>query len=150
MNGASAQGKTFCSPGQQPHFSHGFAFLKAQLGAVMGEPLECEHYDAAGNAWQKTTTGQAFYQQNSNTPMFTSGSRHWAWTVAGLRQWTDNEAGTVPVTPSPQPLTLRVMSYNILFGAGADPAWEQAAAKLSPFDYPGNRLPQILEVIKVA
>jgi endonuclease/exonuclease/phosphatase family metal-dependent hydrolase len=147
---ASAQSETFCPPDQQPQFSHGFAFLKAQLGARMGEPLECEHYDVAGNAWQKTTTGQAFYLQNSNTPMFTSGNRHWAWTLAGLRQWTDNEAGTVRITPSPQPLALRVMSYNILFGAGADPAWEQAAAKLSPFAYPGNRLPQILEVIKAA
>ncbi|MBE7555108.1 MAG: endonuclease/exonuclease/phosphatase family protein [Anaerolineales bacterium] len=150
LSDASAQSEMFCSPGQQPHFSHGFAFLKAQLGAMMGEPLECEHYDPAGNAWQKTTTGQAFYLQNSNTPMFTSGNRRWAWTLAGLQQWTDNEAATVRITPSSQPLTLRVMSYNILFGAGADPGWEQAAAKLSPFAYPGNRLPQILEVIKAA
>lgn len=42
------------------------------------------------------------------------------------------------------------MSYNILFGAGADPVWEQRAARLSPFDYPGNRLPEILQVVKAA
>lgn len=144
----SAQVKTFCPPGQQPRFSYGFAFLKTQLGPIMGEPLECEHYDAEGNARQKTTTGQAFYLQKNNTPMFTAGNRHWAWTLAGLQQWTDNEAEEAPLTPSPQTLPLRVMAYNVLYGAGADPEWERAAAKLSPFAYPGNRLPQVLEVIK--
>lgn len=146
---ASAQAETFCPPGQQPHFSLGFAFLKTQLGDLMGEPLECEHYDVVGDAWQKTTTGQAFYLHKSNTPMFTVGNQHWAWTLAGLQQWT-GKAGTVQITPSPQPLKIRVMSYNVLFGAGVDPGWERAAAKLSPFAYPGNRLPKILEVIKAA
>jgi endonuclease/exonuclease/phosphatase family metal-dependent hydrolase len=42
------------------------------------------------------------------------------------------------------------MSYNILYGAGADPGWERAAAQLSPFAYPGNRLPEILGIIKIA
>jgi endonuclease/exonuclease/phosphatase family metal-dependent hydrolase len=42
------------------------------------------------------------------------------------------------------------MSYNVLFGAGADPIWERRAAQLSPYAYPGNRLPAILEVIKAA
>lgn len=144
----AAQVETFCPPGQQPQFNYGFAFLKTQLGTSMGEPLECEHYDAEGNAWQKTTTGQTFYLQKSNTSMFTAGNRHWAWTLAGLQQWTDDETEEAALTPSPQPLPLRVMGYNVLFGAGADPDWERAAAKLSPFSYPGNRLPQVLEVIK--
>lgn len=147
---SAAQVETFCPPDQQPHFNYGFAFLKAQLGPLMGEPLECEHYDADGNAWQKTTTGQAFYLQKSNTPMFTAGNRHWAWTLAGLQQWTDNASEATPLPPSPQPLTLRTISYNVLYGAGADPDWERAAAKLSPFSYPGNRLPAVLEVIKAA
>jgi endonuclease/exonuclease/phosphatase family metal-dependent hydrolase len=42
------------------------------------------------------------------------------------------------------------MSYNILFGAGADPDWERAAAKLRPFAYPGNRLDEILAIIQAA
>ena len=68
-----SQAATFCSPGQQPHFSHGFAFLKSQLGEIMGQPVACERYDAAGNASQQTTTGQAFYDKETNTPMFTAG-----------------------------------------------------------------------------
>ncbi len=155
------QEATFCLPGQQPHFNHGFAFLKSQLGAVMGEPLECEHYDVAGNAFQRTTTGQAFYQKDINTPIFTRGNRHWAWTPAGLREWVDNAGVIHPqakrvapehLNPSAASLTsatsVRVMSYNILFGAGVDPGWERAAAQLSPFAYPGNRLAEIMAVIK--
>lgn len=161
---ALSQAESFCPPGQQPHFSHGFAFLKSQLGQSMGEPLECERYDSAGNASQRTTTGQAFYYKDTNTPIFTAGNLHWAWTSSGLRQWVDDlgagePAAQKPATqPSPaitggQPLTtpaIRVMSYNVLYGAGANPDWERAAAQLSPFAYPGNRLPQILDVIKAA
>ena len=51
---ALSQAETFCPPGQQPHFSYGFAFLKSQLGEMMGEPLEYEQYDIAGNASQPT------------------------------------------------------------------------------------------------
>jgi endonuclease/exonuclease/phosphatase family metal-dependent hydrolase len=162
-NAPYGQEAPFCLLGQQPHFNHGFAFLKSQLGAVMGEPLECEHYDAAGNAFQRTTTGQAFYQKDTNTPMFTRGNRHWAWTPVGLREWVDNAGVIYPQTkrvaperPNPSATTVtsmtsvRVMSYNILFGAGVDPAWEQAAAQLSPFAYPGNRLAEIMVVIKAA
>jgi endonuclease/exonuclease/phosphatase family metal-dependent hydrolase len=151
-----SQAATFCSPGQQPHFSHGFAFLKSQLGEIMGQPVACERYDAAGNASQQTTTGQAFYDKETNTPMFTAGKSHWAWTSAGLKQWTD--AGVAPLESASPPelqaplatTSVRAMSYNILYGAGADPGWERAAAQLSPFAYPGNRLPKILRIIKIA
>jgi endonuclease/exonuclease/phosphatase family metal-dependent hydrolase len=151
-----SQAETFCSPGQQPHFDHGFAFLKSQLGEVMGEPVECERYDAAGNAAQQTTTGQAFYDKETNMPMFTAGNTHWAWTSAGLKQWTDIGAVQVETASPPEfqaPLattSVRVMSYNILYGAGADADWERAAAQLSPWAYPGNRLPEILGIIKTA
>ena len=147
-----SQAETFCPSGQQPHFSYGFAFLKSQLGEMMGEPLECEQYDIAGNASQPTTTGQAFYHKDTNTPMFTAGNSHWAWTPAGLEQWTDDAANleVSVATPVTEPVAVRVMSYNILFGAGVDPGWERAAAQLSPFAYPGNRLPEILTVIKAA
>ncbi|HXV99228.1 MAG TPA: endonuclease/exonuclease/phosphatase family protein [Anaerolineae bacterium] len=146
-----SQAETFCSPGQQPHFSHGFAFLKSQLGEIMGEPVACERYDAVGNASQQTTTGQAFYDKETNTPMFTAGKAHWAWTSAGLKQWVDNSGAAHPEFQTPiAPTSVKVMSYNILYGAGADPGWERAAAQLSPFAYPGNRLPEILRIIKIA
>ena len=148
---ALAQTETYCLPGQEPHFRHGFAFLKQQLGDIMGEPLECEHYDETGNAYQRTSTGQAFYRKHTNIPSFTAGNRHWAWTPNGLEQWTGQPPE--PATGSPPPPAVsdvRVMSYNILFGAGASPDWEQRAARLSPFAYPGNRLPAVLAVIKAA
>jgi endonuclease/exonuclease/phosphatase family metal-dependent hydrolase len=129
----------------------GFAFLKGQLGDLMGEPVECEHYDEAGNAFQKTTTGQAFYAKESNISMFTSGNRHWAWTQRGLEQWVDNSgAGVAEATATATPRKIRVMSYNILYGAGATPYWENIAANQKPFSNPGYRLPAILEVIKAA
>jgi endonuclease/exonuclease/phosphatase family metal-dependent hydrolase len=42
------------------------------------------------------------------------------------------------------------MSYNVLYGAGATPYWEERAATQPGFKYPGNRLPAVLEVIKGA
>jgi endonuclease/exonuclease/phosphatase family metal-dependent hydrolase len=148
----AAQAQTYCPPGQAPYFIHGFAFLKDQLGDLMGEPLECEHYDPEGNAFQRTTTGQASYLKQTNTPTFTSGARHWAWTSRGLEQWLDQSGPLTTANPSPSlaPQTIRVMSYNILYGAGATPYWEQRAANQSPFSYPGNRLPDVLEVIRAA
>lgn len=140
-----ARAETFCPPGQLPQFIHGFAFLKSQLGEVMGEPLECEHYDEAGNAYQRTTTGSAFYRRETNTPMFTAGQQSWAWTPNGLEQ---QPAGPALPVPGPAPLPLRVMTYNVLYGAGATPEWEQVAASGRPFSYPGNRLPQIEALIQ--
>ena len=145
--GPPAQTVPFCAPGQTPRFGPDFAVLNRQLGPAMGTPLECAHRDVDGNIWQQTSTGQAFYWRELRTPIFSAGQRHWAWTPAGLRQW--------PVEPEPgaaltTPLAVRVMSYNILFGAGVDPEWERAAAGLSPFAYPGRRWPQILEVIRAA
>jgi hypothetical protein len=149
---ALAQTETFCPAGQVPHFQYGFAFLKQQLGETMGEPLQCEHYDAAGNAFQQTTTGQAAYQKETNRMTFSTGHDVWTWTPEGLKHdITTPEPAVGEVTPSPAlSSTVRVMSYNVLFGAGADPVWAQRAADLHPFSYPGNRLPAILNVIKTA
>jgi endonuclease/exonuclease/phosphatase family metal-dependent hydrolase len=86
--------------------------------------------------------------------MFSSGSRHWAWTPQGLEQWTDrSEPPAVEVAATPPataPQSIRVMSYNVLYGAGATPYWEEIAATQPGFKYPGNRLPAVLEVIKGA
>src|SRR5207245_319381 len=40
---SSAQTAPFCDIGQSPHFVFGFASLKDQIGAAMGDPIECEH-----------------------------------------------------------------------------------------------------------
>jgi hypothetical protein len=95
-----------CAPGEEPQFVLGFAFLKSQLGDVMGEPLECEHPNPDnGDTLQQTSTGLAFYRLATNTPTFTDGWNHWAWTAAGMVQW----AGAAVDPPG-------------LLGAGYEPA----------------------------
>jgi hypothetical protein len=64
------QNKTFCSPGQEPQFLHGFATFQQQNRILVGDPVECEHYDALGNAYQTTTTGQLVWTKSTNTVSF--------------------------------------------------------------------------------
>ena len=79
----------FCASGQDPEFLFGFAHLKSLLGDSMGEPVECEHANPQNeDALQQTTTGLAFYRNATNTPTFTDGWNHWAWTADGLDYWT--------------------------------------------------------------
>lgn len=87
--GEPSSGAPFCEPGKTPQFVFGFATLKEQVGAAMGEPLECEHPQPEnGDTLQITTTGLAYYRKSTNTPTFTDGSRHWALTDKGLVEWT--------------------------------------------------------------
>ena len=54
----------YCEPGQEPEFVLGFAFMKSQIGDVMGEPLECEHANPDnGDMLQQTSTGLSFLSQ---------------------------------------------------------------------------------------
>jgi hypothetical protein len=72
-----------------PAFYYGFAALHAQLGDVMGNPLECEHaIHANGDTRQRTTTGYAYYRKTDNVPTFTNGWDHWALTTDGLTHWS--------------------------------------------------------------
>lgn len=98
---AWAQAAAFCPTGQTPEFLHGFGTLKARLGAVMGDPIECEHANAAnGDTLQQTTSGLAFYREATNTPTFTDGHRHWALTAVGLVYW-EGLAIDPPITATP-------------------------------------------------
>ncbi len=84
----SAPPAAFCPAGERPRFQFGFAELKAQLGATMGDPVECEHANADnGDTLQQTTTGLAFYRKTTNTATFTNGPEHWALTRSGVVQW---------------------------------------------------------------
>jgi len=85
---ALAQAAPFCRPGESPQFTFGFAALKGQIGAAMGEPTECAHpNDANGDVLQNTTTGLSFWRKSTNTPTFTDGFRHWGLTPSGLVAW---------------------------------------------------------------
>lgn len=66
-----ASSDNFCAAGTQPEFRFGFAALKQEMGAVIGEPLECEHHDEQGNGYQKTTTGELYYHKSSGRIIFT-------------------------------------------------------------------------------
>ncbi len=106
---APASAAPHCSPGQEPEFVFGFAHLKTLLGDKMGDPIECEHANPEnGDTLQSTTTGLAFYRKSTNTPTFTNGWDHWAWTAEGLVYWTgsavDPPGSAAPVSPSePEP-----------------------------------------------
>ena len=78
----------FCRPGEAPEFRFGLARLKAQLGSVMGDPVECEHAASpTGGTLQHTTTGLAYYRPATNVAAFTDRYRHCAWTASGLVAW---------------------------------------------------------------
>ena len=77
-------------------FVLGFAFLKGQLGPVMGDPTEPEHgNDDNCDTQQLTTTGLAYWRCSSNLMSFAafpSGEVHWAWAEPGLLEWTGPDA----------------------------------------------------------
>lgn len=105
------QTDNFCPAGQAPQFSQGFAAFKQQHNAQVGDPLECEHYDTQGNAYQRTTTGQLLWNKSTNTVTFTPAGG------------TVSVGGTVPArAESPAPLAL---DFNDQISANAQQMLEQ-------------------------
>jgi hypothetical protein len=106
---AAAQSAPHCNPGQAPSFVFGFAELRAEVGAAMGDPISCEYADpnGTGDTLQDTSTGLAFWRKSTNTPTFTDGATHWGLTPAGFVAWTgpsiDPPAG-VAVPPAAPPV----------------------------------------------
>lgn len=108
---ASAQEAAFCRSGESPQFTFGFAVLKAQLGAAMGDPIECAHPNSAnGDVLQNTTTGLSFWRKSTNTPTFTNGWEHWGLTPGGSAFWTGDSidppgtaVAAAPPPPAPAP-----------------------------------------------
>jgi len=129
----AAQGAPFCRPGEVPAFTFGFAALKAQLGPIMGAPVECAHPNTAnGDVLQQTTTGLSFWRKSSNTSTFTDGYNHWGLTPSGLVSWTgdsiDPPTMFVAAAPRESPEST-VRSYYAAIGTRDFPA---AWALLSP------------------
>jgi hypothetical protein len=99
--------RAYCPPGQAPSFVLGFGQLKQRLGATMGDPLECEHVNAAnGDTLQQTTTGLAVYRPSSGELQFTDGWRHWALGSSGIVAWAGTDQP--PAAPSPTPLASQI------------------------------------------
>lgn len=101
LGAASAQpsGET-CTPGR-PVYVHGAATLKATLGPMMGDPIECERVtDASGDTEQRTTMGLVYYRSATNAVAFTNGFDHWALAPRGVVHWTGD---AVDPPPSAEP-----------------------------------------------
>jgi len=74
-----------------PRYEAGMLRLKSALGAMMGDPLECERpIDPDGDTEQRTSTGLAYYRQKVNAVVFTNGIQHWALVDRGLVFWSSN------------------------------------------------------------
>jgi hypothetical protein len=72
----------------EPRFVRGIATLRSALGAIMGDPLECERVVGGdGDTQQKTTTGLAYYRKQLNIACFTTGWEHWGLVDRGLVHW---------------------------------------------------------------
>ena len=84
----SAQPAGGCPPAQRPTFVLGFAALRNAIGNRMGEPTECEYRDAAsGDTLQHTTTGLAYYRDETGTVAFTNGWERYALVGPQLLLW---------------------------------------------------------------
>jgi hypothetical protein len=118
---AAPDNAPFCDAGQAPSFVFGFADLKLALGAVMGDPVECEHPNSAsGDTLQQTSTGLAIYRKASNTPEFTDGWNHWALSGQGLIAWSGSDAPSDAAQASPQPTPTAVAGTECVdVGSGA-------------------------------
>jgi hypothetical protein len=145
---SEADGESACPSDAEQSFSFGFAALKHELGARMGDPLTCERTSVAtGDSLQQTTRGLARYVKESNTPTFTSGVEHWALTNRGVVYWIGrspvppadagpgvgptvaDSAPLAPVASTPVPLDTAMPTITI------EPAWLRGAlALLAAYD----------------
>lgn len=71
----------------QPYeFRLGFKALADQIPGIVGQPLEDEHFDAAGNSLQQTTGGLLAWRKIDNWTSFTDGDQTWLNGPSGLQQ----------------------------------------------------------------
>ena len=132
-------GEATCATNAMPSFSFGFAALKQQLGARMGDPLTCESTSVAtGDSLQQTTRGLARYVKSTNTPTFTSGVEHWALTRDGVVYWmgrspeppADAVTAPGPSAPSAPVVSTPVPSDSAAPRITVEPAWLRSALEL--------------------
>jgi hypothetical protein len=100
-------------------FADDFSALQAQLGDLMGIPLEAEHADSSSDATacaqeQLTSAGLAYIACDSGLPTFVAspdGQYHWAWLGDRLAAWIGSAinppdialATNLPVCVGPAP-----------------------------------------------
>ncbi len=92
-----------CSGGGAVELGVGFRDLADLLGALVGEPLECEHADAStGDVVQQTSTGLLYWRKSTNTPTFTNGDQHWALRGEQILQWSGDSVDPPDDAESPR------------------------------------------------
>src|SRR5512135_2241568 len=84
----------------QPEFKLGFKALADQIPAVVGQPLENEHYGPNGDSLQSTTAGLMVWRKADNWTAFTNGYRTWMNGPAGLQVRLNTERFPWEVGPA--------------------------------------------------
>ncbi|MHB1160832.1 MAG: hypothetical protein ACYC3V_10960 [Chloroflexota bacterium] len=74
-----------------PEFKLGFKALADQIPAVVGDPLEDEHWGANGDSLQQTSTGLMAWRKADNWTAFTNGSRTWINGPVGVQDRTNDQ-----------------------------------------------------------
>ncbi len=145
---AGATTAPYCAPGKGPSFQMGFAELRAQIGDRMGNPVECEHVDAAtGNTLQRTPLGTAVYWPGANVAGFTNGQKTWVLTASGLIDRPGDERAGAPIAaPRAAPTPGAVSTNAAMRVANTDGAG--VVLRAAPSD--GARVPRgLLEGTRV-
>ncbi|MHB1160029.1 MAG: hypothetical protein ACYC3V_06830 [Chloroflexota bacterium] len=75
----------------KPEFKLGFAALAAQIPAIIGGPLENEHWGSNGDSLQQTGKGLMVWRKADNWTAFTDGNRTWINGPMGLQNRFNNE-----------------------------------------------------------
>jgi uncharacterized protein YkwD len=87
-----------------PGFMLGFKVLADRIPDVAGSPIENEHYDAAGNSQQLTTTGLMVWRRTDNWTAFTDGSRTWINGPYGVQDRANTDRFDWEAPPPAAPL----------------------------------------------
>jgi hypothetical protein len=98
-----AASATLASAQATPQFQLGFKALADQLPAVVGLPMENEHWGANGDSLQQTSAGLMVWRKADNWTAFTNGSRTWINGPLGVQERGNLERfdwETVLVPPS--------------------------------------------------
>jgi hypothetical protein len=122
-----------------PVFGYGFDQLKARIGALMGDPVECAYPDLqTGDLIQRTTTGLATHPARANNltadlTTFTDGWRHWMMTPDGAIYWegdspepTGGSCAWLPDATEPTAWTLPPFKPMWTVIVGSFRSWEEA------------------------
>jgi peptidoglycan/xylan/chitin deacetylase (PgdA/CDA1 family) len=87
--------------------------LRADIGAAMGQPLDCEHpMGKTGDTIQPTSTGTAWYTNASSAAIFTDGYQRWELDASGLTYWGTPDAVPLLMDGLPDGLAVWTSAVN--------------------------------------